>query len=379
MRGNALPGKWPLAEAAKIVLGFICIFGVVHVGTSWVLTHISPNRQLSIPDLAFLSYPQYQATHVALSSSHIKTSVPMTLVVPCQAEDFKLLPVFLESLANQTVFPRSTHLILNLPPDYADGVQLGLIDNPLRVAKNIFTDLDQRKQDAQGRFANRKKVVSEALDYVVETRIPMSLSLQHIPNLTLHLRAGKHYAGDNRMYGANMSDDNVTSLVSFFDCDDYLHPQRTELVHRAFDLHSELEALIHGFTLIPLTQWDDLFGKFIAPIERMPNNKTFLWSYDKLHAALPVDAFANETNGEPQQKRGSLWFFPRGMDLPRYPPYSAYGHNGWLTIKRKVLAEIQYPASLARGQDSLYNWRLIRARRNFNMLPLHLAAYLRQR
>lgn len=382
-----------LADIGKFIVVIACVFVIAHIAVAWFLSKIVELRHpLSLPlESSFLATsPPILIPPPPRILSTFKGSVPITLVVPCQAEDFNLLPIFLESLANQTVWPQSTHLVLNVPPDHSNGIKLAILGHQQSQFAGIESDAI-RQLDENLTAISRNNTASEALKYVVSTRIPLTLSLQHIPNLTLHIRAGRHYAGDNRIYGANVSaaelqhDHQVSnstlneSLVSFFDCDDYLHPQRMEFVHRTFTLHADLEALIHGFTLIPLTQWDELFPKFMQPLDYMPDNKSFMWSYERIHAALPIDTFANEPQGEPQQKKGSLWFFPRGMDLPRYPPYSAYGHNGWLTVKRRVLAEVEYPVTLPRGQDSLYNWRLIRARRNFNVLPLQLAAYLRQR
>eukprot|EP01053_Blabericola_migrator_P001330 Blabericola_migrator_1__1329@NODE_1345_length_4757_cov_239_576333_g902_i0_p5_GENE_NODE_1345_length_4757_cov_239_576333_g902_i0NODE_1345_length_4757_cov_239_576333_g902_i0_p5_ORF_typecomplete_len153_score13_28_NODE_1345_length_4757_cov_239_576333_g902_i034703928 len=148
---------------------------------------------------------------------------------------------------------------------------------------------------------------------------------------------------------------------------------------QTFTLNPDLEALVHGFQLIPMTQWDKDFPKFMSPRQYMPNDKSFLWSYEMMHENLPVNDYANETNGEPKQAKGSLWFFPKNMRLPPHTGYSIAGHNGWLTIKKKVLYDVPYPQNLSRGQDSLYNYRLIRAKKNWNMLPIPLAAYVRAR
>eukprot|EP01053_Blabericola_migrator_P000716 Blabericola_migrator_1__715@NODE_1178_length_5203_cov_57_765576_g801_i0_p3_GENE_NODE_1178_length_5203_cov_57_765576_g801_i0NODE_1178_length_5203_cov_57_765576_g801_i0_p3_ORF_typecomplete_len372_score22_53Glycos_transf_2/PF00535_26/9_2e02Glycos_transf_2/PF00535_26/0_84_NODE_1178_length_5203_cov_57_765576_g801_i031774292 len=301
-------------------------------------------------------------------------SAPITLVVPCESSDFRYLPIFLESLANQTVAPSSTHLVLTLSPNAANGTPFLLIGD----------QAGERPEALTANFPLRTKNWTQALDYVRATRVPLKTSFRNIQNLVIHIRSGVHYAGDNRMYGVDKSvrhhsqgSRDEESLVSFIDCDDYLHPQRTELVYKTFLNNSDLEALIHGYTTIPLTRWDEVMPAFLQERENIPDK--LIWSYAVIHERLPVSRFVYEPQGEPRQSRDSVWWFPKDMDLPYHPTYSPWGHNGWLTIKRRVLTEVPYPQNVSRGQDSLYNYRLIRARKNFNVLPVSLAGYVREK
>eukprot|EP01056_Protomagalhaensia_sp_Gyna25_P005123 Protomagalhaensia_sp_Gyna_25__5122@NODE_594_length_3046_cov_78_792484_g460_i1_p1_GENE_NODE_594_length_3046_cov_78_792484_g460_i1NODE_594_length_3046_cov_78_792484_g460_i1_p1_ORF_typecomplete_len362_score40_07Glyco_tranf_2_3/PF13641_6/0_00022Glycos_transf_2/PF00535_26/4_1e02Glycos_transf_2/PF00535_26/0_0026Glyco_tranf_2_4/PF13704_6/1_1Glyco_tranf_2_4/PF13704_6/1_3e03Osmo_MPGsynth/PF09488_10/0_38_NODE_594_length_3046_cov_78_792484_g460_i1751160 len=343
----------------------VCLVGSAHF-VSQLFMWISAPVSLPLPDTPSEPYPFFNIPAIK--------SAPISLVVPCQAEDFLFIPLFLESLANQTVAPAATHLILNLPSASSDGAKLDLLDmeDDRAWLKSMIPHQQSSIPDSNASYP----VVLEA---ILKGTAPASLSLQSIRHLTLHFRAGKHYAGDNRMYGANVSKADGTDIVSFFDCDDYLHPQRTEYVWKMFEEHSELEALIHNYELIRLSEWKTEFPKFMEPKEYLPENQTLIWSYEEIHDRLPIKAFENETLGEPRQEKGSQWYFPIDMDLPRRKPWWPAGHNGWLTIKRDTVESVPYPVDLARGQDSLYNWRLIREKRNFNIIPIVLAAYLRQR
>eukprot|EP01056_Protomagalhaensia_sp_Gyna25_P001051 Protomagalhaensia_sp_Gyna_25__1050@NODE_1506_length_1775_cov_47_139401_g1221_i0_p1_GENE_NODE_1506_length_1775_cov_47_139401_g1221_i0NODE_1506_length_1775_cov_47_139401_g1221_i0_p1_ORF_typecomplete_len368_score47_49Glycos_transf_2/PF00535_26/2_2e03Glycos_transf_2/PF00535_26/4_6e03Glycos_transf_2/PF00535_26/9e05Glyco_tranf_2_3/PF13641_6/0_0011Erg28/PF03694_13/0_17_NODE_1506_length_1775_cov_47_139401_g1221_i02581361 len=304
--------------------------------------------------------------------------VPISLVVPCQAEDFPVLPLFFESLANQTVAPVSTHLVLNLPTTGADGAKLsllGLADSDDSWLKAAAHDPSVGSNGLP--VSDKKLTLTEAIDRLLKERAPVQLSMLRIPHITLHLRAGQHYAGDNRMYGANASSTDGTQIVSFFDCDDYLHPQRTEFLWKTFQEHPELDALVHLFQSINITSWDKMMPKFLETQDYMPDNQTFPWSYEEIYSKVPFHEFASEPNGEPRQIGKSLFWFPHDMELSAHPPYTNYGHNGWLTIRREVLNSVPYPTKLARGQDSLYNYRLIKAHKKFNVLPIRLAAYMR--
>eukprot|EP01057_Protomagalhaensia_wolfi_P000752 Protomagalhaensia_wolfi_Nauph_80__751@NODE_1431_length_1536_cov_8_891784_g1105_i0_p1_GENE_NODE_1431_length_1536_cov_8_891784_g1105_i0NODE_1431_length_1536_cov_8_891784_g1105_i0_p1_ORF_typecomplete_len391_score58_61Glyco_tranf_2_3/PF13641_6/0_0002Glycos_transf_2/PF00535_26/3_9e03Glycos_transf_2/PF00535_26/0_00076_NODE_1431_length_1536_cov_8_891784_g1105_i03641374 len=335
----------------------------------WVSTPLSAELQL-------VSQEGHQE-EVSPFNPQTKKPAPISLVVPCQAEDFPVLPLFFESLANQTVAPQATHLVLNLPSTGSDGAKLSLLG--LGDESWLEAATHAPNFDADLPVSDKKLSLSEAIDRLLKERTPLQLSLRRIPHLTLHLRAGKHYAGDNRMYGANASSTDGTQIVSFFDCDDYLHPQRTEFVWKTFEQHPELDALVHLFQSINVTSWDEMMPQFLETKDYMPENETFPWSYEEIYSKVPFHQFAHEPNGEPRQVGGSLFWFPHDMYLSAHPPYTNYGHNGWLTVRREVLNSVPYPTDMARGQDSLYNYRLLKAKKKFNVLPIRLAAYVRPR
>jgi len=302
-----------------------------------------------------------------------KPTVPMALIIPCQNEDMPLLPLLLESLANQTVYPSEVILVLNIAPTAAEGVLLTKLGSLRSSEENVIKSLMAVNNSA---FSS---VPAESKPQILKSRAPVEISLAEIPRISIYVRSGVHYAGDNRMFGSKKASSG-SKLISFFDCDDYLHPQRTEYLYRTFVANPELEVLIHGFQLIRMSTWNTLFNKFVKKVPYLDGmNITFpLWPYELLQERLPVNAYANLPDGEPTQKKDEIWFYPKGMRLPRYPGIQTQGHNGWITIKKEILKKVPYPVNLRRGQDSLYNWRLLKAKVMFNMLPIKLAAYIRQ-
>lgn len=159
-----------------------------------------------------------------------RTSAPISLVVPCHSSDFKYLALLLESIANQTVLPVETILVMTVGESESNGTYLFSLDFG-SVGEGSLRRL--RTAKIARRRASSDALI--ALEYILNTRMPVEASIANIPKLQVFLRSGVHYAGDNRLYGANMSS-NETEIVSFFDCDDYLHPQRTEILSKVGEL-----------------------------------------------------------------------------------------------------------------------------------------------
>jgi len=65
-------------------------------------------------------------------------------------------------------------------------------------------------------------------------------------------------AAQNRNVAATALD---TDIVSFFDCDDEMHPQRIEAIKEAFSRNSSLDIVLHSFLINEETQ---------KPFERLP-------------------------------------------------------------------------------------------------------------
>lgn len=126
--------------------------------------------------------------------------------------------------------------------------------------------------------------------------------------------------------------------------------------------------------MVLFTNWQQKMGSFLKALD--PIDYEFPWTFDEMHKALPSQLYES---GEPTQNRDNIWFFPKGMALPTRRGVSKSAHNGWLTVKKETLKEVPYPVGVPRGQDSLYNYRLIRAMKNWNLLPYPLAAYVRPR
>ncbi|EZG67507.1 putative glycosyltransferase group 2 family protein [Gregarina niphandrodes] len=342
-----------------------------------------------------------------------KPVAPIAIVIPCNAEDFHFLPLVLNSIANQTVLPQETILVGNLPESHADGtLLLDTASKGLNV-QNIWATADlQEKEEEVSLFSwivdqvrgtqsmsleetdqtlaasheppkfhfsadgNKKhRSPQDALRYITKVLPDTKEALSVIPRVKVYVRGGTHYAGSNRVYGAEKSSNDI-EIVCFFDADDYMHPQRTEFIWRAFNDTSEnIEALIHGFKMLKITEWNKEMPKFAKTLE-YPDS----WAYpsEKYWSVLPVNKL-HEGQTEPSYggRPGYAWWFSKDLGL-HFPPGSPSGHNGWLSIKKSALAEVPYP-DIRRGQDSLYNWRLIRAHKRWNFLHVPLGAYLTYR
>lgn len=80
--------------------------------------------------------------------------------------------------------------------------------------------------------------------------------------------------------------------------------------------------------------------------------------------------------GEPLETRESLWYFPYLMNLTGHSDVNVAGANGWVTFRKRVLDKVKYPVERSGGEDSIFNYRILRAGFNWNYLPLALGLYL---
>lgn len=73
-------------------------------------------------------------------------------------------------------------------------------------------------------------------------------------------------------------------------------------------------------------------------------------------------------------KGHSMYGFPCGMDVDLN--LFDYSHNGWLTVKRKVMEEIPYPIDRPKGQDNLFPWRIVTRNYTYNQINAKLGLYM---
>jgi glycosyltransferase involved in cell wall biosynthesis len=62
--------------------------------------------------------------------------------------------------------------------------------------------------------------------------------------LRILTRPGRHNAAENRNYAETAL---TTDIVSFFDADDVMHPQRIEAIQSAFELYPQCDILLHSY------------------------------------------------------------------------------------------------------------------------------------
>eukprot|EP00923_Selenidium_pygospionis_P033981 GHVN01059459.1.p1 GENE.GHVN01059459.1~~GHVN01059459.1.p1 ORF type:complete len:550 (-),score=57.99 GHVN01059459.1:40-1689(-) len=261
----------------------------------------------------------------------------VSLLIPCSEHHFGRLGDLMESIANQSVQPLETIVALSIR-DKSDK------------------QLDIHK--------------------LAQASIEMPTSFK------VHVRGGQHFAGSNREF---LLKNSRAEVVTFFDCDDMMHPQRIEVIDTVFRNNPDLEATLHGYQFYSRKNWNTT-EKNKMLTHKIPRKEiegwTPTWPYERLWSAPPITRLYNNMtwdvknhDTEPPNhlpQLSSHWFFPVGMGLK----LKCAPHNGWISIRRSVALEVPYPTTLRRGQDAIYNWRLLKSNKNFSSLPWRLGAYV---
>eukprot|EP00918_Siedleckia_nematoides_P081580 GHVU01178876.1.p1 GENE.GHVU01178876.1~~GHVU01178876.1.p1 ORF type:complete len:332 (+),score=16.87 GHVU01178876.1:146-1141(+) len=249
----------------------------------------------------------------------------LSTVVICSSEDFKYLPRMFDSVRRQTVQADQTLFVLSL-----DGSE-------------------------------------EALQKV------LPLFREH-PEYELEVRKGTYYAGQNRDHGFTVA---RGAIVTFFDCDDLMHPQRNEVIIKMFKLHPDLNSMVHGIIVTKNLDGkeDQIYRKFRS-ID-MTNKALFEkpWDYGVVYGS-PI--FTNwsarpwnvsDMHSEPNRNHKRWWGWPQGVTLS---PSPQPGPNGHLSLCKSAVEDVPF-AYTPRAQDALYHWRLPKNRNNhtqFRNFPL---------
>eukprot|EP00923_Selenidium_pygospionis_P015410 GHVN01026887.1.p1 GENE.GHVN01026887.1~~GHVN01026887.1.p1 ORF type:complete len:345 (+),score=33.29 GHVN01026887.1:43-1077(+) len=286
---------------------------------------------------------QFLVEHLSHNVTNIQPAVPrsdlITLGIPCSDKHFFRLPEVLNSLVRQTMMPFETMIV----------------------------------------FSMSKNETSEEIDIV---------PFKTIPNMRMFFRSGRYYAGENRLFVAERA---KTEYVSFFDCDDFMHPLRIEFLSKMMTIHPDIDALVTSFKFSYRDEFLKGDGYSRERVVDLTKASTFnmRWRFEDFWEA-PI--FKNGWNGkkwnmsdpstEPNREYNSTWFLPMNMTTLS-PSLSPMPHNGWLTLRRSI-ANPQSPdyipfPNLPRGQDSLLNFRLIMSHKNFMAVPYRLGAYLATR
>eukprot|EP00914_Ancora_sagittata_P016714 GHVO01033173.1.p1 GENE.GHVO01033173.1~~GHVO01033173.1.p1 ORF type:complete len:349 (+),score=59.44 GHVO01033173.1:1215-2261(+) len=265
----------------------------------------------------------------------VVATAPISLLIPCVDKHFSRINDFLESLKAQTVLPQETLIALSVPADRSAEFDV------------------QRIMDLQ------------------------------IPNLKVFIRGGTNFAGSNRQF---LSDRASAEILSFFDCDDVMHKQRIEILGKVFEKHPELDATLHGYKSFKLADWRENPSEFADRVyaESDINAWEVPWPFEVLRKQEPITKmYGNKTwnikdsTSEPNQEKDIMkhWWFPRFFQLPKSNMPRTPPHNGWVTIRKRVADKIPYPDP-PRGQDSLYNWRIMKLGYNFTQIYFVLGAYI---
>eukprot|EP00922_Rhytidocystis_sp_ex-Travisia-forbesii_P065058 GHVS01096709.1.p1 GENE.GHVS01096709.1~~GHVS01096709.1.p1 ORF type:complete len:410 (-),score=60.64 GHVS01096709.1:330-1559(-) len=260
-------------------------------------------------------------------------TVPLSLVVPCHERHWLYIPRLLLSVAAQTRQPSETILVLAIEKD---------TDQIYPMTEDL-------------------------------------LGGPSVAGLRVFVRGGNRYSGDNRLFGASQA---TNEVISFFDCDDYMHPQRIQVLHQVFSNQPDLDGAIHGLqgvreehlnmTIRDLAQAPP-FTK--ADITRaMPYTCRAIREHVPSQRRIGIEKEWNikDKNTEPLWPGQPQWFIPVKMKLR----IKSQPHNGWLTVRKNLLSRVRYPTDLRRGQDSLYNYRVLKSGGNLQVIDLKLGLYV---
>jgi len=159
-------------------------------------------------------------------------------------------------------------------------------------------------------------------------------------------------------------------------------PERTEVLDSVLSRFPNVEALLHVYLE---TKRDDA-GDWKVPIVpelrpqdvmswKPPTKFEELWNLSDVVAYSNVSWTPDDPRSEPNHPPDSnQWWFPKDVEYPWSPV--TMPHNGWLTIRASSAKRVPYP-DIPRGQDGLYNWRLLKSRTNFTWLTFPLGFYIR--
>jgi glycosyltransferase involved in cell wall biosynthesis len=153
------------------------------------------------------------------------------------------------------------------------------------------------------------------------------------PRLTFKTSAGRAYAGRNRNIAAAAS---TADVLIYQDADDLPHPQRVEIVKRAFE-HFEIDHLAHWYVNARLDH---------AASSRWP------------------------------QRYGESYVTSRLLHNPVHRPSEI--HNGNIATSREVFRRVRWSDGQRRGQDVAYNQAVYRVFHRTARIPLPLVLYRQQ-
>eukprot|EP00918_Siedleckia_nematoides_P046715 GHVU01102401.1.p1 GENE.GHVU01102401.1~~GHVU01102401.1.p1 ORF type:complete len:306 (-),score=26.24 GHVU01102401.1:924-1781(-) len=263
--------------------------------------------------------------------------IGLTLAIPCFKNHWHLLPELLDSLQRQTQLPNQTLIML---------------------ASHRATEKLTQRAAALYNYS--------------------SLGVE------VEMRVGYFTAGYQREHMVNMARHDV---VSFMDCDDLMHPQRTEIIYKMFDKHRDLNALFHLFRLMKRSSMAQKFdyGEF-TEVDVNEKQLELLYPYAAYHYQPQILNFTdrpwNVSDGttEPNYlaevggggQDGRRWYFPADFALFEENTISPNGH---VTVSRSGVFDVPF-SHYKTGEDSIYSWRLLRLKKNVTLVNLHLSAYI---
>jgi hypothetical protein len=251
--------------------------------------------------LLFVNYGLSVENFEVLSSFLVpfNRTVPFSLVVPTIFSEVNCFKQFLISLESSTFFPAESVIVASGAGDLKNQFPLSIL----------------------------KKLIHNA-------RVP-NLKLISLQNLELQ--------SASRNIGANMTSQ---PFIAFFDADDYLHPQRFEILNNVIVAHPEIHLLLH--------MWQR-FTTVLPEIRNITSVNITLYPYEVLQTYKTKVILKQKHN--PYRVRYLIWLFPELVNI-------ANGHN---TMARKVWESVPQLTHIG-AEDSIQNMEIIKA--GFNVMVI---------
>ena len=245
--------------------------------------------------------------------------VPISLVVPSIFQEVKCVDILMRSLVQVTRLPSETIVV-------ASG------------DRNLFTNEISRLKAMLSNYSSM------------------------IPNVKLVLLSGQQHQGVARNFGANLS---TNSIISFFDGDDYMHPQRFEILYKYLLLYPSVDVILHNYQ--SFVYEETIKTSHISNVTVMLTPEEIWKRYQALgwnHSSDPTTKIKMDSRGigvgglrQDYQRLYLIWVFPEYSSL----------QNGWSTMKRSVIDAVPF-IPFRGAEDSLHNAIVII--RGYNVLAI---------
>lgn len=147
-------------------------------------------------------------------------------------------------------------------------------------------------------------------------------------NLIITCHEGKKNGASNRNIASNKLS---TDLVSFFDCDDLMHPKRIELIKKSFE-NENISALVHDFEISEVADF-----KF---------------------KSLGLEEFLNQQIDEINLFVNEINFIDSNHLCPVDKDLNFFYHNAHVTVLKKISDEFIYDET-HNFPDSFFNRTLV--------------------
>eukprot|EP00923_Selenidium_pygospionis_P041954 GHVN01072816.1.p2 GENE.GHVN01072816.1~~GHVN01072816.1.p2 ORF type:complete len:391 (-),score=53.66 GHVN01072816.1:1388-2560(-) len=318
--------------------------------------------------------------------------VKVSLLIPCRFTDAASLDEVWGSIKEQTRMP--------------DELIVSVAEGPAPIPDGDGCEYDKGDLEAEIKHdLHHLEGEYRLIDSVsVEKRAGLEGFLSRIsklegsiPKIKVFLKDGPATAGQQRKF---LLEQAAYTYGSFFDCDDYMHKRRMEAITTVLTNHRELDAVLHSYDGFSVKEawperWtDEGKEKFVSSIP---------FTDEELQSWTPSDR-ADELSDEPpftdpekmpfkdtaecvvteidfftpqgEACYNHSWWMPKGIDKDILASQGTSPHNGWVTVRIRTAKEVGYPECLRAGQDSFFNWRLIKAGKKVVALPWKLGAYL---